>query len=159
MNSTSSAPRVAQPVKSTKNLPSLLVFSVCCSTILFALLLTPAPADAPLTLAGFPLPPTCASVRDFGIECPGCGLTRSWVSAVHGNLAQSFHHHRLGWLVLLYATLQAMRHGSILLRPTWQSAIDSKFGKYLDYAIVFIALLLFLNWLPYLWHEILLPMW
>lgn len=140
-------------------LPSVVVLVACGLAITIGLLLSPTAPNQPLTLGSIPLPQTCASVRDFGIECPGCGLTRSWVSALHGRLAESFAHHRLGWLILLYAMTQILRHGLLLAQPDWRPMIEAKFGKYLDRALVLVAGLLFLNWLPYLWKEILLPMW
>lgn len=138
---------------------SILIVAICTFAILIAVLLTPTAPGASLTFAGLQLPPTCGSVRTLGIECPGCGLTRSWVSAVHFRLSESFAHHRLGWLVLLYAMLQILRHASLLAKPNWRTIIEPKIGKYLDYGVIVVAALLFLNWIPYLWSEILRPMW
>lgn len=39
-----------------------------------------------------------------GIECPGCGLTRAWVYAAHGDLAASWGANPFG-LVLILAAL------------------------------------------------------
>lgn len=38
-----------------------------------------------------------------GIPCPSCGLTRSWVALMHGDLGQSLAFHPLGWLVVILA--------------------------------------------------------
>jgi hypothetical protein len=40
-----------------------------------------------------------------GIPCPSCGLTRSWVFFMHGDLAQSLHYHVFGWATLFVAVL------------------------------------------------------
>ena len=53
-----------------------------------------------------PLPQTCASRWLFGIDCPGCGLTRSIIYLMHGQLAESLKIHRLGWLFLLLIVSQ-----------------------------------------------------
>jgi hypothetical protein len=153
------APSRRRHKRGKSNIPSLIVIGFCGGAILLATILTPTTPDTPLEFMGVPLPPTCSSVRDFGIECPGCGLTRSWVSAVHGRLAESWSHHRIGWLVLLYAMAQTLRHICILAKPDWRPHIESRLGKTLDRGIIVVAALLFLNWLPYLWHEILRPMW
>ena len=39
----------------------------------------------------FPMPPSCLSRQLFGIECPGCGLTRAFISISDGNLARAWH--------------------------------------------------------------------
>ena len=35
--------------------------------------------------------------------CPGCGLTRSWVALMHGNLADSIREHPLGPITVVVA--------------------------------------------------------
>jgi hypothetical protein len=57
-------------------------------------------------LANYPLPPTCLSYEWFGIRCPGCGLTRSFVHLAHGNWSASWRTHRLGWLMAAAVLLQ-----------------------------------------------------
>ncbi|MEK6261049.1 MAG: DUF2752 domain-containing protein [Planctomycetota bacterium] len=47
------------------------------------------------------LPESCPSKIYFGIDCPGCGLTRSFIHLAAGNLAASFATHRVGWLLAL----------------------------------------------------------
>ena len=34
-----------------------------------------------------------------GISCPGCGMTRAWLSALHLHFAEAFAYHPLFWLV------------------------------------------------------------
>jgi hypothetical protein len=45
------------------------------------------------------LPPLCGSRAIFDIACPGCGLTRSFVSLAAGDVHASLQFHRLGWLL------------------------------------------------------------
>lgn len=52
------------------------------------------------------LPPLCGSRALFGVACPGCGLTRSFVALAAGDFAESFRLHRLGWLMALAVALQ-----------------------------------------------------
>ena len=47
------------------------------------------------------LPPICGSRLVFGVECPGCGLTRSFVALAAGDFGASWRHHRVGWLMAL----------------------------------------------------------
>ena len=36
---------------------------------------------------------TCFFKSHLGIECPGCGLQRSFIALLKGNLIESFHYH------------------------------------------------------------------
>jgi hypothetical protein len=54
-----------------------------------------------LPWADVALPPVCSSRLLFGVECPGCGLTRSFVALAAGDLSASWRYHRVGWLMAL----------------------------------------------------------
>ena len=86
------------------------------------------------------LPPMCGSRALLGIECPGCGLTRSFVALASGDLSESFRFHRLGWLMFLATAsqipyrivrLRQLRQGDLAERcwPTW-------FGSFLIAALI-----------------------
>ena len=47
------------------------------------------------------LPSICAFHNVTGWPCPGCGLTRSWVSMAHGHVSASLIWHPLGPLLFL----------------------------------------------------------
>jgi len=91
------------------------------------------------------LPVLCAFRRMTGVPCPGCGLTRSWVALAGGHLQRSLSFHRMGWLVMLYVALQALRHGLWLLVPGMRTLLD-RWGRRLDWGLLLLAILLFLNW-------------
>lgn len=98
-----------------------------------------------LRVGGARLPNLCVLRNTTGVPCPGCGLTRSWVELARGNVHASLGHHRLGWLVMLYAAAQAVLHGSWLaargLRPRVERA-----GAWLDRGLILIAAALLVNW-------------
>lgn len=58
--------------------------------------------DAPPELLNIKLPPSCLSEQLFGSECPGCGLTRSFVLFTHGHFKEAWKIHRLGPLIYLF---------------------------------------------------------
>ncbi len=59
----------------------------------------------------------------------------------------SLAHHRLGWLVLVYAIAQAVRHGawlgSVRARPFVETA-----GRFLDRGVAVVGMLLLAAWVP-----------
>lgn len=114
-----------------------------------AALLPPAApgGDGGLTVAGQRLPEVCALQRTTGLPCPGCGLTRSWVSALDGDAAGSVLHHPLGWLVLLYAAAQLVRHAAWLALPGRRDRTE-RLGRHLDRGVIALGVLLFVFWIP-----------
>lgn len=127
----------------------VFVAAVGLGLVALAFLLQPAEAGVGdrLTVAGLPLPEVCALKQATGLPCPGCGLTRSWVSALHGDLAASAVHHPLGWLVLLYALAQVVRHLLWVSAPGLRRRIEAA-GRWLDRGIVVLAGLLLVAWVP-----------
>jgi hypothetical protein len=59
-----------------------------------------------LPWTGVTLPPLCTSRLLFGIECPGCGLTRSFVALASGDFVAAWHYNRVGWLLALAVLAQ-----------------------------------------------------
>ena len=68
-------------------------------------------------LPAYPLPQTCLARSLFGVNCPGCGLTRSFIHLAHGDWRRSLATHHLGWLLASAILFQfpyrvhALRHG------------------------------------------------
>ena len=58
------------------------------------LLLEPGPEF--VTLWGWPIPQVCLYQRFLDVSCLGCGLTRSTVYAIHGEIVLAFEHHVVG---------------------------------------------------------------
>lgn len=83
----------------------LLAFSLA---VMAACLVLPAPDDrGRLCLPGTDtaLPTLCMLKREYGIDCPGCGLTRCFLAISHARPALAWHYHPAG--VLLFAATVA----------------------------------------------------
>lgn len=51
-----------------------------------------------------PLPPLCTTKRFFNLDCPGCGLTRCFISLAHGKVADAWRYNPAGlWFFALVA--------------------------------------------------------
>lgn len=57
-------------------------------------------------LPGMASPETCLSRGLWGIPCPGCGLTRSFIHLAAGDPAASLAVNRVGWLLALAVVIQ-----------------------------------------------------
>lgn len=83
----------------------VLVLSVLAMILSFVLHLRP---DGALAVPGLDraIPGVCMSQRMLGVSCPGCGLTRSFVTLAHGRVDLAFAFHRMGPIVFLVVALQ-----------------------------------------------------
>ncbi len=128
-------------------LPNVIVFAVCFCLLLAAVTLTPPdPVTHNVTLRNQHLPSLCTFKNLTGLPCPGCGLVRSVTALVHGDVAGSFVHHRLGWLIFALIFSQ-MIYRLILLTNMMRRAYADRIGGVLKYGIIIIAVLLVLNWI------------
>ena len=54
---------------------------------------------------------TCPIKFITGISCPGCGMTRAWLSLLlRGDLEAAFHYHPLFWILIPGVPLFLCRH-------------------------------------------------
>jgi hypothetical protein len=71
-----------------------------------------------------PLPELCYFKVGTGIDCPGCGLTRSFISFAHGQFALAWHYNPAGALFFPVVAFQIPYRVAQLLRvsrglPSW----------------------------------------
>lgn len=91
---------------------------------------------------GYPMPEMCLSRKWFQCECPGCGLTRSFILLAQGDWRGSLAMHRVGWLLAL-AVLAQFPYRSISLRIPGQTASPA-WGRWFGWLLI---VLLIGNWL------------
>jgi Protein of unknown function (DUF2752) len=118
---------------------------VTCLAVVAAALLLDVRSDDRVALAALPshpLPQTCGCQAVLGIPCPCCGLTRSFVHLAHGRWMQSWHAHRLGWL-LAGALLIQFPYRFAALRWREREILGERFRRWFVPALVG---LLLANW-------------
>lgn len=102
-------------------------------------------------LPGFrqPVPGTCVSKTFLGVECPGCGMTRCFISMGHGQLGRAWHFNPAG--ILFYAI--------VLAQVPWRSfqlfrlltGRGEKWVGYFDWVMWLVAVLMLLQWATRPW--------
>lgn len=79
-----------------------ILFSICVATLALAANLEVNPqATEQVALGSWTLPELCQSKRVFQIDCPGCGLTRSFIFMAHGEVLAAFKMHPTGAILFL----------------------------------------------------------
>lgn len=66
--------------------------------VLAAVLQVRGPETVVIPLIDWPLPGTCTFKKFFGLECPGCGLTRCFISLAHGRPLAAWYFNPAGIL-------------------------------------------------------------
>jgi len=94
-------------------------------------------------LPGCPLPETCPARTLLHVECPGCGLTRSFIHLAHGDWRASWNIHHVGWFLALATVLQ-IPYRLIALRSHSGLPLGTSFPKFFGTLLV---VLLIVNWL------------
>ena len=56
--------------------------------------------------ASYPMPELCTAKRVFGVPCPGCGLTRSFISISHGQFSRAWGFNPAGFLLYAFVFVQ-----------------------------------------------------
>ena len=92
---------------------------IACAVIIASFLLRVHAEDrvCVLGLSEWIVPPLCVSREWFGVTCPGCGLTRSFIFLAQGDWQAAWTAHRLGWLLATCVVLQIPYRILGLYRP------------------------------------------
>jgi len=103
---------------------ALFGFAVLC--IAASILVYPEGTEEELWLFGMRFGGECGMKTQFGIPCPQCGMTRSWVWLVRGDFGQSFFYNPAGFLLLCWIAIggiiglaRLVRRNPTLWSPPW----------------------------------------
>lgn len=102
------------------------------------------PTDVRMPGMVMPMPESCIARRVWGQDCPGCGLTRSFISMSDGKFVDAFRFNGSGPLVYFFVSIQIPWHlyqiGRILKR---RHPVES---VWLYSGIFFVSGAMFLQW-------------
>jgi hypothetical protein len=96
---------------------------------------TPSGKVAPVWFPQLTLPETCGSRLWFGVACPGCGLTRSFIALAQGDVARSFTYNRVGWLLALAVLLQ-FPYRLLALRELRTRVVERSWPKWFGWSLI-----------------------
>jgi hypothetical protein len=94
---------------------TLLLISIAV-VMLSALLRVQGDRNVIVPVLEIPLPGVCTSQRFFGLNCPGCGLTRSFVSLGHGDIQAAWRFNPAGILGFMLVAAQVPYRSMQLIR-------------------------------------------
>ncbi len=84
----------------------------------------------------YPLPATCLTRVLFHLNCPTCGLTRSFVATAHGEFARASAFHRVGPFLFLLVFLEVPIRAYALLRGIPPGRLlGRRWGRFLLWAV------------------------
>lgn len=82
--------------------------ATCALLVLLPFVFTYNPATNDVKISKLKLPAMCASRAYFNTDCPGCGMTRSFISLAHGKLDASLRLHRLAPALYCFFIIQIL---------------------------------------------------
>lgn len=122
------------------------VFVMCAAMLLLAVVLR-VDGQGGVRLpygAGPPLPGICLTRNVLHTDCPGCGMTRSFVAMADGQVARAYSLHRVGPILFIYVLLQVpLRAYALITGKQGPLAVLSRYSAPTIWAFI-IALLV--NW-------------
>lgn len=108
------------------------------------------PTNVFLPGTSIPLPDACATKRLFGWDCPGCGMTRAFISISRGQFARAWQFNPASWLLYFFIAIQIPWNlMQIWLLSKRRRGIEVPYIHFAPFAILFVLLA---NWI---WRVIL----
>ncbi len=88
----------------------------------------------------------CPMAVITGIPCPGCGMTRATLHALHGDFAASFRFHPLAMIIVPLLAIYASAHAVSYIRHGVSKVDSIVNGKWIDRGLILLLLTLLGVW-------------
>ncbi|MDG1872558.1 MAG: DUF2752 domain-containing protein [Mariniblastus sp.] len=88
------------------------IFLIMAAIVLLLSFLMRSEGETSVFLPGFStaMPETCSARRLLGIDCPGCGMTRAFISISAGQFARAWHFNPVSFAFYLFVVAQIPWH-------------------------------------------------
>ena len=117
-----------------------------CVVVLAAILQVRGPETVVVPVVNIALPGSCTYKRFVGVECPGCGLTRCFISLAHGRPVAAWNFNPAGILFFAIVVGQIPFRGIQLWRIR-QGLAEYCFGRVPHYLLGCLIVSLLTQWL------------
>lgn len=114
--------------KETKEHIWILALSICVIAISLIFSINEEDKTCFLWFKEYPMPETCFFKRVLGIDCPFCGMTRSFISMSHLKFNQAWEFNKIGIFIYAIVILQIPYRSVIILRRKLRSG--AIYGQY-----------------------------
>ena len=93
-----------------------------------------------------PVPETCMLHARFGLDCPGCGLTRSFIHFAHGRLFEGMSLNPAGIAIFLFVAAQVPAAGFRFALGR-SSGLSKFWSRGNEIALIVLPTLTFVQWI------------
>jgi hypothetical protein len=85
-----------------------IIFTIAAALVILMSVLMRSEGETTVLLPGmyFPLPESCTAKIFLGINCPGCGLTRAFISISSGEFGRAWHFNPASFAVYAFVIVQ-----------------------------------------------------
>ncbi len=94
---------------------------------------------------GIPLPGTCTFKQYVGADCPGCGLTRCFVSIAHGQVGRAWHFNPVG-IVFFAVVASQIPFRTVQLWRLKRGRLELSLGWWGYSTLIFVLIALLIQW-------------
>jgi hypothetical protein len=91
--------------------------------------------------------PMCPMATFLHVPCPGCGMTRATLAALHGDFAASFHFHPLAVILVPLLALYSLGHAYSYLRHGVSQIDTVVSGKWIDRFLLLLLITMLGVWI------------
>jgi len=123
-----------------------LFWSAVCVIVLAAILQVRGPETVVIPVVNMALPGSCTYKQFVGMECPGCGLTRCFISLAHGRPVAAWYFNPAGILFFAIVVAQIPFRGIQIWRIR-RGLAELRLGRFSHFLLGILIFALVAQWL------------